>query len=261
VLSTRGEFAPMAAHKANVEGTLQMLEFAQKQGESHGRPVAFLYPSSIAAYGLPRLAAKAKADRVKEDEHNKPITMYGCNKLYGELLGTYYAGHYKQLAVDQVRARVDFRALRFPGLISAVTTPSGGTSDYAPEMIHAAVEGKPYACFVRPDTRIPFMAMPDAIEALLKLAAAPREKLTRAVFNVGAFSPTAAEVRDEGLAAFPDVKITTEVDERRQAIVDTWPADIDDSAARADWGHAPKYGFESAFHDYLIPTIRARYNR
>jgi len=261
VLSTRGEFAPMTAHKVNVEGTLQMLEFAQKQGESHGRPVAFLYPSSIAAYGLPSLAAKLKAGRVKEDQHNKPTTMYGCNKLYGELLGTYYAGHYKQLAVDQVRSRVDFRALRFPGLISAVTTPSGGTSDYAPEMIHAAVDGKPYACFVRPDTRIPFMAMPDAIDAMLKLAAAPRDRLTRAVYNVGAFSPTAADIRAEVLAAFPDTRITTEVDERRQAIVDTWPADVDDSAARSDWGHTPRYGFESAFHDYLIPTIRARYNR
>ena len=258
VLSTRGEFAPMTAHKVNVEGTLQMLEFAQKQGESHGRPVAFLYPSSIAAYGLPTLAAKAKAGPVKEDQFNTPITMYGCNKLYGELLGTYYAGHYKQLAVDQVRSRVDFRTLRFPGLISAVTTPSGGTSDYAPEMIHAAVDGKPYACFVRPDTRIPFMAMPDAIDALLKLAAAPREKLSRAVYNVGAFSPSAAEVRAEVLAAFPKAEITTQVDERRQRIVDTWPADVDDSAARNDWEHAPRYGFKSAFHDYLIPTIRER---
>jgi len=261
VLSTRGEFAPMTAHKVNVEGTLQMLEFAQKQGESHGRPVTFLYPSSIAAYGLPTLAAKAKAGRVREDQFNAPITMYGCNKLYGELLGTYYAGHYKQLAVDQVRSRVDFRALRFPGLISAVTTPSGGTSDYAPEMIHAAVDGKPYACFVRPDTRIPFMAMPDAIDSLLKLAAAPREKLSRAVYNAGAFSPSAAEVRDEVLAAFPQADITTQVDERRQGIVDTWPADVDDSAAHSDWGHAPRFGFKSTFHDYLIPTIRARYNR
>ena len=79
--------------------------------------------------------------------------MYGCNKLYGELLGRHYAGHYKQLAVEQARSKVDFRSIRFPGLISAVTTPSGGTSDYAPEMIHAAAQGKPYACFVRPDTR------------------------------------------------------------------------------------------------------------
>ena len=261
VLSTRGEFAPMTAHKVNVEGTLLMLEFAQKQGESHGRPVTFLYPSSIAAYGLPGPAAKAKAGPVKEEQFNTPTTMYGCNKLYGELLGTYYAGHYKQLAVDQVRARVDFRAIRFPGLISAVTTPSGGTSDYAPEMIHAAAQGKPYRCFVRPDTRIPFMAMPDAIEALLRLAAAPRERLTRAVYNVTSFSPSAEAVRREVLAAFPGADITTEVDPRRQAIVDTWPAEVDDSAARADWGLRPRYGFREAFHDYLIPTIRARYNR
>ncbi|HKB04471.1 MAG TPA: NAD-dependent epimerase/dehydratase family protein [Gemmataceae bacterium] len=261
VLSTRGEFAPMTAHKVNVEGTLMMLEFAQKQGESHGRPVAFLYPSSIAAYGLPGPEAKARAGPVKEDQFNAPTTMYGCNKLYGELLGTYYAGHYKQLAVDQVRAKVDFRAIRFPGLISAVTTPSGGTSDYAPEMIHAAAEGKPYKCFVRPDTRIPFMAMPDAIDAVLKLAAAPRDRLTRAVYNATSFSPSAEAVRREVLAAFPGTDIAFEMDPRRQAIVDTWPAEVDDSAARADWGHRPKYGFEEAFHDYLIPTIRARYNR
>jgi nucleoside-diphosphate-sugar epimerase len=261
VLSSRGEFAPMTAHKVNVEGTLQMLEFAQKQGESHGRQVVFLYPSSIAAYGLPNLDAKAKAGRVREDQFNTPTTMYGCNKLYGELLGTYYAGHYKQLAVDQVRLRVDFRGIRFPGLISAVTTPSGGTSDYAPEMIHAAAQGKPYACFVRPDTRIPFMAMPDAIASLLKLAAAPRDKLSRAVYNVGAFGPSAAEIREEVLAAFPNAKITTEVDQRRQGIVDTWPADVDDSSARTDWGHAPRFGFREAFHDYLIPTIRSLYNR
>ena len=261
VLSTRGEFAPMTAHKVNVEGTLLMLEFAQKQGESHGRPVVFLYPTSIAAYGLPSLDAKAKAGRVREDQFNTPTTMYGCNKLYGELLGTYYAGHYKQLAVDQVRAKVDFRSIRFPGLISAVTTPSGGTSDYAPEMIHAAAQGKPYKCFVRPDTRIPFMAMPDAVESLLKLSTAPRERLTRAVYNATAFSPSADEIGQEVLAAVPDADIATEVDERRQGIVDSWPADVDDSAARADWGHRPKYEFRAAFHDYLIPTIRARYNR
>jgi nucleoside-diphosphate-sugar epimerase len=261
VLSTRGEFAPMTAHKVNVEGTLQMLEFAQKQGESHGRSVVFLYPSSIAAYGLPSAEAKARAVRVKEDEFNHPTTMYGCNKLYGELLGAYYAGHYKQLAVDQVRPKVDFRGIRFPGLISAVTTPSGGTSDYAPEMIHAAAQGKPYPCFVRPDTRIPFMTMPDAIEALLRLAHARREGLTRSVYNVTAFSPSAEEIRSEVLAAFPRADITYQVDPRRQAIVDTWPAEVDDGAARADWRHAPRYGFRDAFHDYLIPTIRGRYNR
>ena len=259
VLSTRGEFAPMTAHKVNVEGTLMMLEFAQRQGESHGRPVTFLYPSSIAAYGMPSLATKDRAGKVAEDQFTAPTTMYGCNKLYGELLGTYYAGHYKQLSADPVKARVDFRGLRFPGLISAVTTPSGGTSDYAPEMIHAAAQGVPYACFVRPDTRIPFMAMPDAIDALLRLAAARRETLTRAVYNIAAFSPSAAEIRAEVLAAFPAADLTWHVDEKRQGIVDTWPADVDDTTARHDWGHAPQYNFPTAFHDYLIPTIRARY--
>ena len=114
---------------------------------------------------------------MKEDQYNHPTTMYGCNKLYCEQLGDYYTKHYKQLAKETLSGKVDFRCVRFPGLISAMTVPSGGTSDYAPEMIHAAAKGEPYACFVRPDTRIPFMAMPDGVDALLQLAAAPREKL------------------------------------------------------------------------------------
>src|SRR5512136_1024045 len=196
LLSTRGEFTPTTAHQVNVEGTLRMLEFAQREGESHGRPVVFLYPSSIAAYGLPDLAAKQRAGRVREDEWNVPATMYGCNKLYCEHLGRYYARHYKQLAAETLSGRLDFRCVRFPGLISAVTVPSGGTSDYAPEMLHAAAQGKPYACFVREDVRIPFMAMPDAIASLLRLQSAPRKALTRTVYNIGAFSPSAGEIRD-----------------------------------------------------------------
>src|SRR3954471_8989953 len=144
LLSTRSEFTPVTAHEVNVEGTLRLLEFAQHEGESHGRPVVFLYPSSIAAYGLPDLATKMRAGRVHEDEWNTPTTMYGCNKLYCEHLGRYYARHYKQLAVDTT-PRVDFRCLRFPGLISAATVPAGGTSDYAPEMIHCAAKGERYA--------------------------------------------------------------------------------------------------------------------
>jgi nucleoside-diphosphate-sugar epimerase len=259
LLSTRSEFSPALAHKVNVEGTLNLLEFAQKQGESHGRPVVFFYPSSIAAFGLPDLATKAKAGRVKEDDFNFPTTMYGANKLYCEHLGRYYARHYKQLAADTLSGKIDFRCLRFPGLISAETVPSGGTSDYAPEMIHAAAAGKSYDCFVRPDTRIPFMAMPDAVEAILRLMTAPKEKLTRSVYNVGAFAPTAAEIEAEVHEAFPAAKIGTKVDVKRQNIVDSWPADVDDSAARRDWAHAPKYGFAACFHDYLIPTIKKRY--
>ena len=178
LLSTRSEFTPTTAHQVNVEGTLHLLEFSQREAESHGRPVVFIYPSSIAAYGIPDLAAKARAGRVTEDEFATPTTMYGCNKLYCEQLGRYYARHYKQLSAEPQAGRVDFRCVRFPGLISALTMPSGGTSDYAPEMIHAAARGEPYACFVRPDTRIPFMAMPDGVEALLQLTAAPREPVS-----------------------------------------------------------------------------------
>src|SRR5262249_53085404 len=177
LLSTRAEFTPMAAHHVNVEGTLNLLEFAAREGDSHGRSVVFVYPSSIAVYGLPDLDTRSKAARVREDDWNKPNTMYGCNKLYCEQLGRYYAKHYKQLS-EAIRPRVDFRCVRFPGLISAVTMPSGGTSDYASEMIHAAAKQEPYACFVRPDSRIPFMAMPDAVEALLKLSAVSASRLS-----------------------------------------------------------------------------------
>jgi threonine 3-dehydrogenase len=259
LLSTRSEFSPALAHKVNVEGTLNMLEFAQKEGESHGRPVVFFYPSSIAAFGLPSLDAKAKAGKVGEDDFNFPTTMYGANKLYCEHLGRYYGRHYKQLAAETQSGKIDFRCIRFPGLISAVTVPSGGTSDYAPEMIHAAASGKPYECFVRPDTRIPFMAMPDATDAIMKLVTAPRGTLSRTVYNIGAFAPSAAEVEAVVREAFPAAEITTKVDEKRQGIVDSWPADVDDSAARRDWGHAPAYGMTSAFGEYLIPTIRLRY--
>ena len=259
LLSTRAEFTPVTAHQVNVEGTLNLLEFAQREAESHGRPVVFMYPSSIAAYGLPDLATKDRAGKVSEDEWAHPTTMYGCNKLYCEQLGHYYARYYKQLAAERASGRVDFRSVRFPGLISAQTVPSGGTSDYAPEMMHAAAKGSPYACFVRPDTRIPFMAMPDGVEALLQLASVPTARLTQTAYNVRAFNPSAEEIRDVVLQSFPTAQLTWETDTKRQSIVDSWPADVDDSAARRDWGFAPQYDFDSAFRDYLIPRIRERY--
>ena len=261
LLSTRSEFTPTTAHQVNVEGTLHLLEFAQREAESHGRPVVFVYPSSVAAFGLPDLATKTGAGRVPEDLFNTPTTMYGCNKLYCEQLGRYYARHYKQLSVEPQAGRVDFRCVRFPGLISALTMPSGGTSDYASEMIHAAAKGEPYACFVRPDTRIPFMAMPDGVQALLALATAPKAALTRTAYNLGAFSPSAQEIYEVVHAAFPEAAITWKTDLKRQGIVDSWPAEVDDSAARRDWGFAPAYDFARAFSEYLIPTIRARYAR
>lgn len=260
LLSTRAEFTPEAAHRVNVEGTMYLLKLAIEQSRWQGAPVKFLFPSSIAVYGVPSLEVKRKAGKVKEHEWNRPITMYGCNKLYCEHLGRYYTRHYRQLAADAEKAGVDFRAIRFPGLISAVTVPSGGTSDYAPEMLHAAAQGKSYACFVRQDVRIPFMAMPDAITALLALHASPRKNLTTSVYNIGSFNPSAGEIRSIVLKAFPGADVQFSPDDKRQAIVDSWPEDVDDSAARADWGFSPAYDERRAFEEYLIPVIRKRYN-
>ncbi|MDZ7288661.1 MAG: NAD-dependent epimerase/dehydratase family protein [candidate division KSB1 bacterium] len=261
LLSTRAEFTPEAAHRVNVEGTMNMLKLAIEQSRWHGAVVKFMFPSSIAVYGLPNRATKQAAGKVKETEWNYPITMYGCNKLYCEHLGRYYASHYRQLAADTLSGGIDFRAIRFPGLISAITVPSGGTSDYAPEMLHAAAQNKSYACFVREDVRIPFMAMPDAIHALLKLQAVPREQLKQTVYNIGSFNPSAAEIRELVLRAFKHADITFRPDDKRQAIVDSWPVDVDDSAARRDWGWVPEYDQERAFEEYLIPRIKARYQQ
>jgi nucleoside-diphosphate-sugar epimerase len=222
--------------------------------------VRFVYPSSIAVYGLPGHEAKLREGAVREDAWNLPRTMYGCNKLYCEHLGRYYSRHYKQLAADAL-PRVDFRCVRFPGLISAETTPSGGTSDYAPEMIHAAARGEPYACFVRPDTRIPLMTMPDAVEALMRLSMAPREQVKCVAYNVRGFAPSAQEIHDVVMQAFPGASLAWRIDLKRQRIVDSWPVDVDDSAARADWQFEPRYDFATAFDEYLIPRIRERYEQ
>ena len=258
LLSTRAEFTPEAAHKVNVEGTMGLLELASDQSQWRGEPVLFIFPSSIAAYGMPDLETKAEFSRVREWEWNYPRTMYGCNKLYCEMLGTYYTQYYRQLAADRP-VMLDFRSLRFPGLISAYTVPSGGTSDYGPEMLHAAAQNEPYACFVRPDTCIPFMAMPDAVKALLDLAAAPPAALSRRVYNVTSFSLTADEFRRHVIRYFPQAQISFEPDAKRQEIVDSWPADLNDNDACRDWGWKPDYDLERSFGEYLVPNIRRRY--
>lgn len=258
LLSTRAEFTPDAAHRINVEGTLGLLQLASDQSQWRGEPVLFIFPSSIAAYGMPDLETKARFPRVKEWEWNYPRTMYGANKLYCEMLGTYYSQYYRQLAAERP-VMLDFRAVRFPGLISAFTLPTGGTSDYGPEMLHAAAKGEPYACFVREDACIPFMAMPDAIKSLLQLASAPASALHRRVYNVTSFSLSALEIHDLVKEAFPEAEITFQPDKRRQAIVDSWPAGLDDGAARRDWGWEPEYDAQRSFHEYLIPNIRQRY--
>jgi threonine 3-dehydrogenase len=258
-LSSKAEVASEEAHRINVEGTMQLLMLAAYRSERYRKPVKFLFPSSIAAYGLTR-TEKASAGRVREDAFNNPHTMYGCNKLYCEKLGMYYSRYNGQHHLDpQPPVMLDFRALRFPGLISSMTLPSGGTSDYGPEMLHAAAQGKPYACFVRADTRISFMAMPDAIKSLMLLSDVPREKLSQVVYNVAAFTLTAAEFRERALSAFPGAQITFEPNARRQGIVDSWPEDVDDELARREWNWRPDYDTDAFFNQYFLPQIRARY--
>jgi nucleoside-diphosphate-sugar epimerase len=258
LLSTRGEFTPVEAHQVNVEGTLGLIKLAAEQSEWRDEPVQFIFPSSIAAYGMPDLKTKAEFPRVREWEWNYPITMYGCNKLYCELLGTYFSQYYRQLAAEQP-VMLDFRCVRFPGLISAFTVPSGGTSDYGPEMLHAAAKREPYACFVRQDAVIPFMVMPDAITALIELAQAPRKNLKRCIYNVTSFSLTAAQIRDLVVEAFPKAQVGFDPDLKRNRIVDSWPADLNDDDARRDWGWQPAYDVKRSFHEYLIPNILKRY--
>jgi threonine 3-dehydrogenase len=255
LLSTKSERMPKLAHVVNVDGTLNLLELAVNEARQQGKPTRFIYPSSIAVYGFPSVAAKTEAGKVKEKDWCEPRTMYGINKLYCEKLGNYYQKYYRQLDAQESRGLVNFRGIRFPGLISAHTLPTGGTSDFAPEMIHAAAGNKSYACFVRPDTRIPFMAMPDGVDAILKLAEADMSKLTQPVYNVGSFNPSAEEFRTRVVAAFPQADISYKPDARRQQIVDSWPADVDDSSARKDWGFTPKYNFERAFTEYLLPNV------
>ncbi|GMV35481.1 MAG: NAD-dependent epimerase/dehydratase family protein [Chloroflexi bacterium CFX1] len=261
-LSSKAEIATEEAHRINVEGTMQLLMLAAYRSEKYGKPVKFLFPSSIAAYGMPTLDAKKSAGAVKEEDWVSPHTMYGCNKLYCEKLGIYYGKYFGQKHLDEKPpVMLDFRALRFPGLISAFTLPSGGTSDYGPEMLHAAAQGKNYACFVRPDTKISFMAMPDAIKSLMTLMDAPCEKLTANVYNVAAFAITAEDFRQRALKAFANVKVTFEPNPRRQGIVDSWPEDVDDSRARKDWNWKPDYDVDRFFEEYFLPEIRRRYGR
>ena len=249
VLSTKAERDPVLAHKVNVEGTANLLKFALAQSEKHTTPMQFLFPSSIAVYGLEGLEAKQAQGPVSEDEKLIPTSVYGAGKLYCERLGDHFA--------RQGSGLLDFRALRFPGLISAETVPMGGTTDYGPEMLHCAAEGRPYRCFVRADTVLPFLVMPDAIRALRELADAP--DLPRRVYNVTGFSPSAQELFQSVLEFFPSAEVSFEPDQDRQVIADTWPGQIDEGAAKRDWGWSPEYDLHRAFADYLVPAVTDRY--
>ncbi|HMO02675.1 MAG TPA: NAD-dependent epimerase/dehydratase family protein [Oligoflexia bacterium] len=271
ILSSSGERDPMLAHRVNVEGSLNMLKLASEFGARRGEAVKFIFPSTIAVYGL---SPEEFLLKITEELALSPITMYGVNKLYVEHLGRYFEAHYggmPRLANSGVdikkdgglrdlsKRTVDFRSVRFPGILSAFTLPTGGTSDYAPEMIHAAARGESYTCFVSHETVLPFMAMPDAVGALLKLAAADKTSLSRVVYNVNSFSISAGEIEELLREHFDSLQVSYKPDLARQAIVNSWPKFLDDSLARREWGWRPDFNLEKTFMNYLIPNIKKYY--
>lgn len=238
ILSAVGEKNPQMCWNVNMNGTINVLECAMAH-----EMATVIIPSSIAAFGpeTPRF-------NTPQETVLKPRTMYGVTKVAGELLCDYYVR----------RFGVDVRGLRYPGIISAETLPGGGTTDYAVEIYYKAVEQGSYKCFVRDDTALPMMYMPDCIKATLDLAEADFSKLQHhSDFNVGAMSFTAGELAANIAKHVPGFTCAYEPD-FRQKIADSWPTSIDDSAARMEWGWKPAWDLDAMTAD-MLTKLRARH--
>lgn len=238
ILSATGEKIPHKCYNVNHNGTVNVLEACRELGVDR-----LVFASTIAAFG-PGLP-----DPVPNEVSMRPTTMYGVTKVAGELLGEYYAS----------RDWVDFRAVRFPGLINA-GVPGGGTSDYALHMYTTGVKDGAYESFCHADTRIPLMYMPDAIRALIELAEAPRERLKRCVYNISAMSPTAGEIAESVAAAVPGVQLTFKSDPHRQGILDSWPRALDDSRAREEWDWRHEFDLD-AMTAAMVPAVNTMIER
>ncbi len=231
VLSAAGEKNPQLAFKVNIVGTYNILEAGLKY-----KLERIMIPSSIAVFG-----PETPKDNTPNETVLKPTTMYGISKVTGELLGNYY---FKRFGLD-------VRGLRYPGIISWKTPPGGGTTDYAVEIFYYALEGKKYTCFLREDTYLPMMYMPDALKAIVQLAEADVSKLKHhADFNVTAMSFCPRELVEEIKKYIPDFEVEYKPD-FRQEIADSWPNSIDDSAAREEWGWQPEWNLERMVEDMI----------
>ncbi len=232
ILSAKGEQDPLKAWDTNINGLINTLEVAREL-----KLEKVFVPSSIAVFGptTPRV-------NTPQDTILQPTTMYGITKVSGELLGNYYFNKFG----------VDMRGMRYPGIISSVTLPGGGTTDYAVEIFYEAVKNKYYNCFLQSDTRLPMMFMPDCIKATIMLMEADVTKLKHhADFNVTAMSFTPEELAAEIRKYIPDFKIEYNPD-FRQAIADSWPQSIDDSCAREEWDWQPDYDLARMTKEMLI---------
>ena len=231
LLSAVGEKNPQLAWDVNINGTLNVLEVSREKGIKR-----ILIPSSIAVFG-----PTTPIENTPQDTILQPSTMYGVTKVAGELLGDYYVQKYG----------MDIRGLRYPGIISHETLPGGGTTDYAVAIFYDAVKHGKYECFLKEGTKLPMMYMPDCLKATTDLFAADFDKLKHhAGFNVGAFSITPKELAESIKKFMPNFEITYNPD-FRQAIADSWPNSIDDSAAREEWGWKPEYDLDAMTEDML----------
>ena len=232
ILSALAEENRQRAHQVNIDGLYNVLEAAAANGLQR-----VVIPSSIAAFG-----PETPRDNTPNDTVQKPTTTYGISKVFGELMGNYYS----------LKVGLDVRGIRLPGLVSWKTPPTAGTTDYAVAIFYGAIRENHYRCYLRPDTRLPIMHMPDAIEALIGLAEADFAGLKHhADFNVNSLSFTPAELADAISSRLPGFTIDYEIDPLRQAIADSWPDSLDDTAAREEWGWEPRYDLHSMVDDML----------
>ena len=231
LLSATAEKQPLRAYELNMGTLINVLEVAREYRCS------LFVPSSIGAFG-----PSTPRDGTPQDTIQRPTTMYGITKVAGELLCDYYHARYG----------VDTRGLRFPGLISYVAPPGGGTTDYAVHIFYEALQSGSYECFLREDTQLDMMYMPDAIRATIELMEAPQERLKhRNAFNVTAMQFTPADLANLIREHVPEFTISYRVDPVRQAIADSWPLRLDDSAAREEWGWCPQYDAPAMVADML----------
>ncbi len=231
ILSAKGERDPQLAFRVNIIGLYNILE----AGREHSLE-RIMVPSSIAAFG-----PETPKDNTPNDTVLRPRTMYGISKVTGELLGLYYWEKYG----------LDVRGVRYPGIISWNAMPGGGTTDYAVEIFHYALRGEKYVCFLKEDTVLPMMYMPDAIKAITMLAEAPGENLRhRTDFNVQAMSFAPKDLVDEIRKYIPDFEVEYRPD-YRQKIADSWPRSLDDSPAREEWNWKPDYDMEAMVKDII----------
>ena len=232
ILSARAERDPQAAYAVNMGTMLNVLELARERG------IKVFIPSSIAAFGpdTPRHPA------TPQDTIQRPTTMYGVTKVAGELLCDYY----------HQRFGVDVRGVRYPGLISYVAPPGGGTTDYAVDIFYRALRTGEFSCFLREDTQLDMMYMPDAIRGSIELMEADGAALRhRNAFNIAAMQFTPAQLADAIRVHLPHFRIRYDVDPMRQAIADSWPVRLDDTAAREEWGWRPRYDLPAMVAEML----------